>query len=170
MASNTETPGTGDKAGSSNSPYPASPIKENGLAADRKPRTNGQAGVATSLDKVVIRGAFTLTEDGELQIGGNVEGNIKCHAMHVLESGTMSGDVNADSIVVKGTFNGNISTNHFTLSSHAKVVSNDILVYDTVVIEPDSHFEGQLRRPNASEAKEAQRSNGSARGNGRSNG
>ena len=170
MASNTETPGTGDKAGSSNSPYPASPIKENGLAADRKPRTNGQAGVATSLDKVVIRGAFTLTEDGELQIGGNVEGNIKCHAMHVLESGTMSGDVNADSIVVKGTFNGNISTNHFTLSSHAKVVSNDILVYDTVVIEPDSHFEGQLRRPNAPEAKEAQRSNGSARGNERSNG
>ncbi len=173
MASNTDTPATGEKAASSNTPYPASPIKENGLAPDRKPRAssaNGHAGVSTSLDKVVIRGAFTLTEDGELQIGGNVEGNIKCHAMHVLESGTMSGDVNAESVVVKGTFNGNISTNHFTLASHAKVVSNDILVYDTVVIEPDSHFEGQLRRPNASEAKDSQRSNGSSRGNGRSNG
>ncbi|MDJ0968695.1 MAG: hypothetical protein QNJ06_02260, partial [Kiloniellales bacterium] len=93
MASNTDTPATGNKTESANNPYPASPIKENGLASDRKPRTNGQGGVATSLDKVVIRGAFTLTEDGELQIGGNVEGNIKCHAMHVLESGTMSGDV-----------------------------------------------------------------------------
>jgi cytoskeletal protein CcmA (bactofilin family) len=168
MASNTDTPATGDKAESANNPYPTSPIKENGLTTDRKPRANGQAGVATSLDKVVIRGAFTLTEDGELQIGGNVEGNIKCHAMHVLESGTMSGDVNAESVVVKGTFNGNISTNHFTLASHAKVVSNDILVYDTVVIEPDSHFEGQLRRPNAAEAKDS-RGNGSSRGNGRSN-
>lgn len=169
MVSNTDNPATGQNGGAANGPYPTGPAKENGAdrsATERKARSNGHAGVSTSLDKVVIRGAFTLTEDGELQIGGNVEGNIKCHAMHVLESGTMSGDVNADSVVVKGTFNGNITTNHFTLASHAKVSSNDIMVHDTVVIEPDSHFEGQLRRPNAQEAKDAQRSNGGGR-NGR---
>ena len=173
MAANTENPNAGQKADAPNHPYSNGPSKDNGLdsaAVERRARSANGADIATSLDKVVIRGAFTLTEDGELQIGGNVEGNIKCHAMHVMEGGTMSGDVNADSMVVKGTFNGNITTNHFTLASNAKVVSNDILVYDTVVLEPDSHFEGQLRRPNAQEAKDAQRPNGGSRNNGRSNG
>ena len=173
MAANTENPNAGQKADAPNHPYSNGSSKDNGAdsaAVERRARSANGADIATSLDKVVIRGAFTLTEDGELQIGGNVEGNIKCHAMHVMEGGTMSGDVNADSMVVKGTFNGNITTNHFTLASNAKVVSNDILVYDTVVLEPDSHFEGQLRRPNAQEAKDTQRPNGASRNNGRSNG
>lgn len=176
MASNTENT-RGPDLETATAPFANGAPKDNGFdsgISQNRSRGSSNANHATSLDKVVIRGAFTLTDDGELQIGGNVEGNIKCHAMHVMENGTMSGDVNADSIIVKGTFNGNITTNHFTLASNAKVVSNDILVYDTVVIEPDSHFEGQLRRPNAQEAKDAkrgsenQRSNNGNRGNGRS--
>ncbi len=160
MVSKPDNPSASQQSQSRGGPFSSAMSKDNGLddMTDTRPRkANGQGMAATSLDKVVIRGAFTLTEDGELQIGGNVEGNIKCQAMHVLDGGTMSGDVNADSIVVKGTYNGNITTNHFTLASKAKVVSNDILVYDTVVIEPDCHFEGQLRRPNAQEAKDARK-------------
>ena len=105
---------------------------------------------ATSLDRVVIRGFFRLTEDGALQIGGEVEGDIKCHAMTILEGGSMAGNVQAERLIVEGAFDGNIESEHLVVARSAQVVSDDVLVHDSVVIEPEAHFEGILRRPGKS--------------------
>ena len=104
-------------------------------------------GPATSLDRVVIRGLFRLNDDGELEVGGQVEGDIKCHALTILSGGAIEGNVQADRILVEGAFDGNIETNHLVIASAAHLVSDDVLVHDSVIIEPEAHFEGQLRRP-----------------------
>lgn len=104
-------------------------------------------GPATSLDRVVIRGLFRLNDDGELEVGGQVEGDIKCYALTILTGGSIEGNVQADRILVEGAFDGNIETNHLVIASSAHLISDDVLVHDSVIIEPDAHFEGQLRRP-----------------------
>ncbi len=101
----------------------------------------------TSLDKVVVRGFFQLDEEGELQIGGDVEGDIECHALTILEGGSMQGNVLAERILIEGSYDGNVETTQLTVASTARLVSDDVLVHDQVVIEPEAHFEGVLRRP-----------------------
>ena len=101
----------------------------------------------TSLDRVVVRGFFQLDEEGELQIGGAVEGDIQCHALTILEGGSMQGNVLAERILIEGSYDGNVETTQLTVASTAKLISDDVLVHDRVVIEPEAHFEGILRRP-----------------------
>ncbi len=113
-----------------------------GVPEDGDPRRRG-----TSLDRVVVRGFFQLDEDGELQIGGEVEGDIECHALTILEGGSMQGNVVAERILIEGSYDGNVETTMLTVASTAKLISDDVLVHDQVVIEPEAHFEGVLRRP-----------------------
>ncbi len=101
----------------------------------------------TSLDRVVVRGFFQLDEEGELQIGGAVEGDIQCHALTILEGGSMQGNVLAERILIEGSYDGNVETTMLTVASTAKLISDDVLVHDQVVIEPEAYFEGVLRRP-----------------------
>ncbi len=118
-----------------------------GVPEDGDPRRR-----ETSLDRVVVRGFFQLDEDGELQIGGDVEGDIECHALTILEGGSMQGNVLAERILIEGSYDGNIETTKLTVASTAKLISDDVLVHDQVVIEPEAYFEGVLRRPGQSAA------------------
>ncbi len=113
-----------------------------GAPKDGEPRRR-----ETSLDRVVVRGFFQLDEDGELQIGGEVEGDIECYALTILEGGSMQGNVLAERLLIEGAYDGNVETRQLTVASTAKLISDDVLVHDDVVIEPDAHFEGVLRRP-----------------------
>ncbi len=105
---------------------------------------------STKLNKVTIRGMFQLTEEGELQIDGSVEGNIECYMLTLGETGSLKGDVSASKVVISGTHDGKIEARQLILTKTAKVTSEDILVHDSVVMEPEAQFEGTLRRPQAS--------------------
>ena len=111
----------------------------------------------TSLDRVVVRGFFQLDEEGELQIGGDVEGDIECHAMTILEGGSMQGNLLAERLLIEGSYDGNVETKQLTVASSARLVSDDVLVHDQVVIEPEAHFEGVLRRPGQAAAGDARK-------------
>ncbi|MCG8598478.1 MAG: polymer-forming cytoskeletal protein [Kiloniellales bacterium] len=123
----------------------------NGKASEADPKLGASKETErrreTSLDRVVVRGFFQLNEEGELQIGGDVEGDIECHALTILESGSMEGNVLAERLLIEGAYDGNVETTRLTVASSAKLVSDDVLVHDQVVIEPKAHFEGVLRRP-----------------------
>ena len=119
--------------------------------------SNGDERRATSLDRLTVRGFFRLDEDGELQIGGEVEGDIECHALTILESGSMQGNVLAERILIQGAYDGNVETTRLTVASTAKLISDDVLVHDQVVIEPEAHFEGVLRRPRQGAAEDARK-------------
>ena len=58
----------------------------------------------------------------------------------------MAGNVQAERLIVEGGFDGNIETEHLVIARSAQVVSDDVMVHDSVVIEPEAHFEGILRR------------------------
>ncbi len=111
----------------------------------------------TSLDRLVVRGFFQLDEEGELQIGGDVEGDIECHALTILEGGSMRGNVLAERILIEGSYDGNVETTQLTVARSATLISDDVLVHDQVVIEPEAHFEGILRRPSQTAAGDSKK-------------
>ncbi len=109
--------------------------------------TDGARPIKTTLDKVDIAGLFRLSEDGEIRIDGEVEGNIRCQALTVGESGSMRGDLRAESVVLAGRFRGRIDAGSLVIAATANVVTEDAHVRDSVIIEKGASFEGAIRRP-----------------------
>lgn len=86
-----------------------------------------------------------LKGDSEIQIDGNVEGNIKCRILTIGEVGKVNGKVNADEVVISGTFVGQIKAIAVSLTDSARV-QGDITVREALSIESGAQFEGQCKR------------------------
>jgi cytoskeletal protein CcmA (bactofilin family) len=82
-----------------------------------------------------------ITTDGELQVDGKIEGNIRCHTLIVAESGEVTGKVTSESATIHGTLTGTVQSKLVTLSSSARVVGD--LTHETLTIEPGAHLKGQ---------------------------
>ena len=85
-----------------------------------------------------------LKSDGEIQIDGSVEGDIRCKTLLIGESAHIKGEVIVESVVVHGTVNGQIESRSVKLASSAHVVG-DILHAD-LSIETGAYLEGHCRR------------------------
>jgi cytoskeletal protein CcmA (bactofilin family) len=110
--------------------------------------------VETRLDKVVIRGEFAISETGEIFVEGALKGNIDCHVLSVGETGSMTGDIEADRVHIAGMFNGNIKAKTLVMTDTARVKTQEATVFDSITIEPNAQFEGTLSRPGP-QAREA---------------
>ena len=82
-----------------------------------------------------------ITTDGELQVDGKVEGNIRCHTLIVAESGVVTGKVISESATIHGTLTGTVQSKSVTLSGSARVVGD--LTHETLTVEPGAHLKGQ---------------------------
>lgn len=86
-----------------------------------------------------------LKGDSEIQIDGDVEGNVKCRVLTIGEVGKVNGKVNADEVVISGSFVGQIKAISVSLTDSAKV-QGDITVREALSIESGAQFEGQCKR------------------------
>ncbi len=110
--------------------------------------------ITTTKIDAQITGAVQLNDDFSFRISGDVEGDLSCDAVEIVESGTMRGTLEANWITIAGTFNGKIKTNQLTVAATA-VARGEFLVRDSIVIEPNADFKGQLTRPSEEEAAAA---------------
>ena len=65
-----------------------------------------------------------VSTDGEVQIDGKVEGNIRCHTLIVAETGEVTGKVSCESVTIHGTLTGTVQSKSVTLSSSARGTLN----------------------------------------------
>ena len=85
-----------------------------------------------------------LSSDGEIQVDGTIEGDVKCAQLSVGETGSIQGNVPATKTLVHGKITGQIESIEVTLSSTAKVQGD--LLHQTLAIETGAQFEGNCRR------------------------
>jgi len=104
-----------------------------------------------AFENLRISGPFSLSEDGELQVEGLLEGDVTCHALIVPPGGTVKGRVRADWVVIQGNFCGSIETSVLTASQDAVVIGGLITVYEKVLMEPGCLFHGEIVRPGQDE-------------------
>lgn len=85
-----------------------------------------------------------LETPGDLQIEGNVEGDIRANLLTVGESSTIRGEIIAEDVVVNGRVIGRLRGAKVRLSASANV-EGDIL-HKTIAIEAGANFEGSVKR------------------------
>lgn len=85
-----------------------------------------------------------LHSDGEIQIDGMVNGDIRTHALVIGETAKVKGEVVADAVRVLGTVNGQIKAKVVKLAASAHVVGD--ILHEDLSIETGAFLEGHCKR------------------------
>jgi cytoskeletal protein CcmA (bactofilin family) len=110
-------------------------------------------------DDLTIRG--NITSKGEIQVDGEIEGDVRCGSLLLGDKSKVMGGVAAEDVVVRGHIVGSITGLRITLQGQCHV-EGDILC-QTLAIEQGAYFEGKSRRSDNPLAEiKAMGANGSA--------
>lgn len=102
-----------------------------------------------------VRIVGDIITQGEMQIDGQVEGDITCQTVVVGEGARIAGEVTAESVQVHGELTGKINAGKVRIAKSAKVISD--ITHEVIEIEAGAHVEGHIiRRSNAAKAAIAQ--------------
>jgi cytoskeletal protein CcmA (bactofilin family) len=120
-------------------PVHSSPDRETSPSSSR---ASQRAGIHSVIDPwLQITG--DLAGDGELQVDGKVNGNIRCARLVVGKDGAINGCVTADEVIVRGGVKGVIRAHRVMLLDSACVDSD--IFHKTLTIEEGACFQGEVR-------------------------
>ena len=85
-----------------------------------------------------------LNGDGEVQIDGAVDGNIRAKSLLIGETAHIKGEIIADSLRVHGTVSGHIKARSVVLGATAYVVGD--IFHEELAIETGAFLEGHCKR------------------------
>jgi cytoskeletal protein CcmA (bactofilin family) len=85
-----------------------------------------------------------LQTSGDIQIEGQVDGDIRAHLLTVGEGATVKGELVADDVVINGRIIGRVRGLKVRLTSTARVEGD--IIHKTIAIESGAHFEGSVQR------------------------
>lgn len=85
-----------------------------------------------------------LKTSGDINVEGQVEGDIRAHLLTVGEGATVKGEVVADDVIVNGRVVGRVRGLKVRLTSTARVEGD--IIHKTIAIESGAHFEGSVQR------------------------
>ena len=104
-----------------------------------------RGGSATpSLISADLRVVGNLESDGDLQIDGIVQGDIKTRSVTVGESAKVKGSIVAETARICGAVTGKVQASSVTVAKGANVKGD--IVQQTLSIEAGAEIEGQIRR------------------------
>lgn len=128
-----EAPASSPSSMSGSIPAPSAPKKSGGRSAPS----------IISAD-LLVQG--TLTSQGDMQIDGNVEGDIRSVTLMIGNGAIVKGEIVAEEVVVRGRIEGRIRARRVQLDATA-VVIGDIL-QEQLTVAAGATFEGSCRRSN----------------------
>lgn len=85
-----------------------------------------------------------IVSKGEVQIEGELEGDVHCSSVVVGDKATVTGGVVAEDVVVRGRVVGSVRGNRVTLQSSSHVEGD--IYHQSLAIEQGAFFEGKSRR------------------------
>ena len=127
-----ETPPSAAKSAAA----PASAID----AAKRPPAAN-RAGPSLISADVKMKGS--VVSQGEVQVDGSIEGDIRASSLTIGTTGAVNGEVVAETVIVRGSVKGTVRGKKVQLCTGAKVEGD--ITHASLSIEPNAIFEGQVR-------------------------
>ena len=121
---------------------PAAPERspEAAAAPAAAPRARTTPSVLSS-DLTVVGNIKT---QGDIQIEGTVEGDIRAHQLTVGETATIKGEIVGDDVIVHGRVIGRVRGLKVRLTASARVEGD--IIHKTIAIESGAHFEGSVQR------------------------
>ncbi|MFQ5774896.1 MAG: polymer-forming cytoskeletal protein [Kiloniellaceae bacterium] len=111
-------------------------------------RTTGEPSIISADLRVV----GDLHCSGDLQVNGNVEGDIKSQSVSIGEGAHVQGSVVADTVHISGTIRGQIEAPAVTVAKSGKVIGD--IMHQTLAVEAGAYLEGNCRRLEAKKTAE----------------
>ena len=85
-----------------------------------------------------------INGSGIVEIEGNVNGKINGNSVIIREEGIIEGEIVAESLHIKGTFNGTIRAKNISLYSRSRVSGN--IEYVVLSVEDGACVDGQFKK------------------------
>ena len=85
-----------------------------------------------------------ISTDGDVQIEGRLEGNVKATTLTIGEQGAVNGKITAGKVLVRGKVTGKIDAGSIEMSETANVLAD--LVQDHLTIANGAFFDGKCSR------------------------
>ncbi len=122
-------------------PPPPQPVAKPILADT--PKRGPMARSGPSIISADVKMTGHIVSQGEIDINGVIEGDVRASALTVGETGAVKGEVIAESVVVRGTVEGRIRGRKVQLCTGAKVRGD--IFHASLAIEPNAIFEGAVK-------------------------
>lgn len=97
-----------------------------------------------SLISADLRIVGDMQSNGEIQIDGAVDGDIRTHSLLIGEGAEITGEVIADNVVVHGSITGQIKARSVQLAKTARVIGD--ILHEDLAIETGAFLEGHCKR------------------------
>lgn len=101
-------------------------------------------GAPLSLIAADVRITGNILAEGEIQIDGQLEGDVQCQSLLVGESGKITGEITSETIRVHGEVTGKIIASAVVVARAGRVTGD--IVHDTLEIEAGASLEGRMIR------------------------
>lgn len=88
-----------------------------------------------------------IVSAGLIEIEGSIKGTIKGNSIILREAGNVDGEFIAESLSIRGKFNGLIKAKNISISS--KAVITGTIEYDTLSVEDGACIDGQFKKINS---------------------
>jgi cytoskeletal protein CcmA (bactofilin family) len=117
----------------------AAAAADQGALLNRKP----SQGPSRAIIDACLQIDGNLTTEGEVQVDGRINGNIRCAHLTVGREAVIVGDITAEEIVVRGKVTGVIRGKRVILQDGAQVESE--IFQSKLTIEEGANFKGMIR-------------------------
>ncbi|WP_395647481.1 polymer-forming cytoskeletal protein [Terricaulis sp.] len=109
----------------------------------RRQVQGGRSGMASIIANGVRVVGTIEAEGAELQIDGEIEGNVRGGSVTVGDTGMVKGDMISESVTVHGRVEGSVRARKVMLARNAHVLGD--IVHQSLSVEMGAVFEGQCR-------------------------
>jgi cytoskeletal protein CcmA (bactofilin family) len=106
--------------------------------------SSGRTAVPLSVIGADVRIVGDVITQGEMQIDGQLEGDITCQNLVIGEGARITGEITAEHVRIHGHVSGKIVANSVVIARSAHVVGD--IVHESLEIEAGGHLEGHLIR------------------------
>lgn len=115
--------------------------KGSNTAVDQQPAVKPSPPSIISADLKIVG---DLSCEGEIQVDGSIDGDIRTKSLLVGETANIKGEVVAETVFVHGNVNGQIKSRDVNLAKTAHVVGD--ILHENLTIEKGAFLEGHCKR------------------------
>lgn len=96
-----------------------------------------------SIISASLRIMGNLVSDGDVQVDGVVDGDVRSRSLTISEGAAVNGAIEADNVRIHGMVNGQISARSVMLGASARVIGD--VIHTDLVVESGAFLEGHCR-------------------------
>lgn len=85
-----------------------------------------------------------ILSEGEVQIDGRLEGDVRCRNLIIGEQGSVTGEISTETVTVLGTVTGQITAQTVALARTARILGD--ITHDSLSVEVGAYVEGRFNR------------------------